>query len=200
MTLYFWDCFFFSVQTMETIGYGGLYPASPYSNVIVCVQSYWGFLQTAIIMGFVFAKISRPSRIKRHILFSEVAVVNKTSRYYQGSPDSLSTGSYVNERAPCLVFRVANLKQGQLCDTQFRLLLLRRETIDGKPCGPDVAHRSVFRLHELNFEINEQVGRVRGIDLSTPLLPLPWTIIHAMDENSPLYGATLSDLEYWVII
>ena len=56
VTLYFWDCFFFSVQTMETIGYGGLYPASPYSNVIVCVQSYWGFLQTAIIMGFVFRK------------------------------------------------------------------------------------------------------------------------------------------------
>ena len=45
----------------------------------------------------------------------------------------------------------------------------------------------VRRVHELNFEINSQVGRIRANDTSSPWLPLCWTITHAMDKNSPLY-------------
>jgi len=47
--------------------------------------------------------------------------------------------------------------------------------------------RSVLRIHELNYEINHQWGRIRDIDMSTPQLVLPWTITHFMDEFSPLH-------------
>jgi len=53
----------------------------------------------------------------------------------------------------------------------------------------------VYRIHELNFELNSQEGRTRGNDLSAPLLPLPWTIIHPIDEKSPLRGITPRGLE-----
>jgi len=46
----------------------------------------------------------------------------------------------------------------------------------------------------LNFELNRQLGRVRGLNLSVPLLALPWTIIHPMDRHSPLFNATYDSL------
>jgi hypothetical protein len=36
--------------------------------------------------------------------------------------------------------------------------------------------------------------RARGVDFSSALLPLPWTVVHAMDERSPLHGATPASL------
>jgi hypothetical protein len=46
----------------------------------------------------------------------------------------------------------------------------------------------VERLHELDFEITTQMGRVRGINYSLPYLALPWTLNHIINEKSPLYG------------
>lgn len=36
--------------------------------------------------------------------------------------------------------------------------------------------------------------RARGVDFSSALLPLPWTVVHVLDERSPLYGATPDSL------
>ena len=44
-----------------------------------------------------------------------------------------------------------------------------------------------WKIHELNFEIFNQVGRVRSKTMSNPLLPLSWTIVHPLDKDSPLY-------------
>src|SRR5579871_898380 len=41
----FADAFFFSVQTLGTIGYGGLAPKSLYANVIVTIESFFGLFQ-----------------------------------------------------------------------------------------------------------------------------------------------------------
>ncbi|KAL6078690.1 G protein-activated inward rectifier potassium channel 2, variant 2 [Balamuthia mandrillaris] len=217
----FWDCFFFSIQTMSTIGYGKLSPHSNYTNAIVCIQAFFGILFVAITTGFVFAKISRASRQKRYILFSDVAVVNCVEQYYEGSPDCLDEGGYTTGGCPCLVIRLANIRKSQLCETQLRLLLVRKERNslyarrratssllrhnpnmhseeldiyeeegDYMDIMEEQSDEMIFRIHELNFELNNQVGRVRSTDMSTPLLPLPWTIIHAMDKRSPLYGYT----------
>eukprot|EP01102_Stenamoeba_stenopodia_P014292 TRINITY_DN4728_c0_g1_i1.p1 TRINITY_DN4728_c0_g1~~TRINITY_DN4728_c0_g1_i1.p1 ORF type:complete len:216 (+),score=37.62 TRINITY_DN4728_c0_g1_i1:714-1361(+) len=51
-----------------------------------------------------------------------------------------------------------------------------------------------FTVQELNFEINKQIGRVRGVSMAVPLLPLPWTIIHPIDRHSPLRNATPQSL------
>src|SRR5471032_3317938 len=55
----FADAFFFSVQTMGTIGYGAMYPGSAAANVVVVVESIVSLLLTAMSTGIVFAKLSR---------------------------------------------------------------------------------------------------------------------------------------------
>jgi hypothetical protein len=90
----FFDCFFFSIQTGQTIGYGFMSPVTLYSNAVVSVEAYLSLLMHAAITGFAFAKISRPSRMKRQIRFSAHAVVNKRTPHYMGSANDLDRGQY----------------------------------------------------------------------------------------------------------
>ena len=64
----FSDAFFFSVQTMSTIGYGTLAPTGFYSNLIVTIEAAFGIVGVACITGLIFAKISKPNA---KILFSK---------------------------------------------------------------------------------------------------------------------------------
>jgi len=70
----FRDFFFFSVQTLTTIGYGKLIPVSVYSNSIMTVESLTGILFNALVTGLGFARFSRP---RARVLFSNVAVIGK---------------------------------------------------------------------------------------------------------------------------
>src|SRR5437016_1841077 len=55
----FADAFFFSVQTMGTIGYGAMYPASLVANVLVVAEAVVSLVVTAMATGIVFAKFSQ---------------------------------------------------------------------------------------------------------------------------------------------
>jgi inward rectifier potassium channel len=83
----FWDVFFFSAQTLTTVGYGNLSPQGPMANVLVCVESFFGLMGFAMASGLAFAKFSRPTA---KVVFSQVAVVDT----YEGQP--------------ALMFRMAN--------------------------------------------------------------------------------------------
>lgn len=51
------------------------------------------------------------------------------------------------------------------------------------------------RMHELPFELFQQYGRPRNLNYSTPQLPLPWTFVHAINPQSPLWGLSSKSLE-----
>ncbi len=68
----FLDRFWFSVQTMATIGYGYLAPMDSLAHIMVLIESLVGILITAMVTGLFFAKFSRPNA---KVLFSRVAVV-----------------------------------------------------------------------------------------------------------------------------
>ena len=70
----FADAFFFSVQTMGTVGYGRLAPGTAWSNVLVTVEVIIGVLGLAMVTGLVFAKFSR---VTARVVFSRVAVVTR---------------------------------------------------------------------------------------------------------------------------
>jgi len=129
-------------------------------------------------------------------LFSKWAVINKASPYYGGGADYLDVGQYTSERHyPCLIFRLANSRTSQLAESRLSLLLLRRELFEDRTAVDPTAavmaeHQSVERIHEMDYEVNNQLGRLRGFGPSTPLLPLPWTVFHVINEKSPLYGIT----------
>src|SRR5262249_54012974 len=57
----FTDAFFFSVDTMATIGYGNMVPRTLLANVLVTIEAFVGLLGLALMTGLIFAKFSRPT-------------------------------------------------------------------------------------------------------------------------------------------
>jgi inward rectifier potassium channel len=146
----FLDTFFFSVQTMATIGYGTLYPRTVYGNVIVTIEAMVGLLGVAILTGLAFARFSRPSA---RVVFSRVAVI---------AP---------HDGVPTLMFRTANQRRNQVLEAQLRARLVRDEiTLEGQ---------FMRRIYDLKL-----------LRSQTPVFALSWTLMHSIDENSPLHGAT----------
>ena len=108
----FKEAFFFSVQTMGTIGYGALFPRSDAANVLVVAESLCGLLITAVATGLVFAKFSRSTA---RFLFTREAVV--------GPMDGVLT----------LSFRLSNLRSNQLVNAEIHATMVRTEhTREGK--------------------------------------------------------------------
>ena len=68
----FLDCFFFSIETLATVGYGVMSPGTLYGHIVASTEIIFGMMSMAVITGLVFARFSRP---RGHILFSRVAVV-----------------------------------------------------------------------------------------------------------------------------
>jgi inward rectifier potassium channel len=103
----FADAFFFSVQTMATIGYGVMSPATFYANLLMTLETAVGLTFVALTTGLVFARFSRPTA---RVLFSNVAVVGP----YNG--------------IPTLSIRLANQRQNQLLAAEVTMTLVRDET------------------------------------------------------------------------
>src|SRR6202012_4830987 len=70
----FGDVFFFSIETLATVGYGVLAPASTYAHVISALEILTGTAFTVIVTGLVFVRFSRP---KEKILFASHAVITR---------------------------------------------------------------------------------------------------------------------------
>lgn len=102
----FQDAFFFSVQTMSTIGYGAMHPTTAYSNFWVAVEVFVGLLSVAMATGLMFARFSRPHA---RVLFSNVAVICP----YNG--------------LPTLMFRVANQRRNLVLEAQITVTILLPE-------------------------------------------------------------------------
>ncbi len=69
----FADAFFFSVQTLGTLGYGVESPQSFYANLVVTAETFVGLFNLAVATGLLFARISRPDR-PHHVLESAPVV------------------------------------------------------------------------------------------------------------------------------
>lgn len=145
----FWRAFFFSVETVSTIGYGNIVPVSLAANIVVTVEALAGLAGFAIITGLLFARISRPTA---NMLFSSHAVIAP----YQG--------------ITALEFRVANARSNELIEVTAKVVVSRFEQVDG-------IHTR--RYYPMNLERDGVV-----------FLPLTWTVVHPIDESSPLYGQT----------
>ncbi|HUZ64542.1 MAG TPA: ion channel [Acetobacteraceae bacterium] len=100
------DAFFFSVQTMATIGYGEMYPRTLAVNWIVTAEAVYGLLTTALSTGIVLNRLSRPSA---RVMFSRVAIIVP----YEG--------------VPTLMLRVANQRRHQIVEARVSLTTTRDE-------------------------------------------------------------------------
>lgn len=102
----FADAFFFSVQTLASIGYGAMYPKTLYANLLVTTEALTGILGVAVITGLAFARFSRPTA---RVIFSRVAVI------------ALFNG------VPTLMLRAANQRRNQILEATMQIHLMRDE-------------------------------------------------------------------------
>jgi len=147
--------FFFSVETLATVGYGHNYPATVYGHIIVTIEIFLGMIWLAVITGLIFVRFARPTA---RIVFS----------------DNLAMAPFDGRLS--LMFRVANLRHTSMAEAEFRLLYSRDEWVAE---GEDIR-----RFYELKVYPDRMVS-----------FPAALIIRHTIDEQSPLYGATLESLK-----
>jgi len=68
------DGFFFSVETLGTVGYGNMAPATRLGHSIAAFEILLGLFFSATMTGLIFARFARP---RDSVLFSRVAVVGR---------------------------------------------------------------------------------------------------------------------------
>ena len=102
----FADAFFFSVETISTIGYGQMSPATLYGNIVMTAEAMVGLILIAASAGVLLARFTRPTA---RVTFSKVAVVTP----FNG--------------VPTLSFRLANQRRNQILEAQVSVTLVRDE-------------------------------------------------------------------------
>jgi inward rectifier potassium channel len=146
--------FFFSVETLATVGYGDMHPQTLYGHAVAMIEIFVGLMMLAIITGIMFARFSRP---RARFLFAKNAVVRPI------------------DGKPTLMFRAANERQNVIQEASAQLRILRDEvTAEG-------------------YEIRRIVD-LALVRSQHPVFALSWTIMHVIDETSPLFGETEGSL------
>ncbi len=147
----YFNCFFFSVQTSTTIGYGGIIPEGLTDNFIVTVEAMAGVLAFALITGLLYGRFSHPFS---RILYSENAVI---------APYKEITS---------LQFRIANQRNNNIMEMEARLLAVM-----------------------VDKDFNRKYYDMKLERYSVYFFPLSWTIVHPIDEDSPIFGKSLEELK-----
>jgi inward rectifier potassium channel len=104
----FLDAFFFSVETLATVGYGHMYPQTIYGHIVTTLEIVNGMFYLAVITGLIFVRFSRPTA---RILFSNVIAIGP-----------------LNGRLT-LMLRVGNLRQESMVEAEFRIMFMRDEPL-----------------------------------------------------------------------
>ena len=147
--------FFFSVETLATVGYGHMYPDTLYGHLVVTAEIMVGMFGLAVVTGLIFVRFSRPTA---RIEFSRTMVVAP----FDGQPT--------------LMLRVANLRHQAMVEAEFRLMVIRNESV--------AEGEVVRRFHALRLHFDRIIT-----------FPAALTLRHTLDVTSPLHGATAATLE-----
>jgi inward rectifier potassium channel len=99
--------FFFSVQTLATIGYGNMHPNSLYGNVLVTTEAMVGLLSLGLFAAVAFSRLSLPRAL---IAFSDKAVISN------------------HNGVPTLMIRLANNRSNSVIDAKISLSLFKQES------------------------------------------------------------------------
>jgi inward rectifier potassium channel len=109
----YWGIFFFSVETLATVGYGDMHPQSLFAHIVAAVEIFVGMMSVALIAGMMFARFSRPFA---RFMFANYVVIRRI--------DGQLT----------LMLRAANARQNIIMEAQAQLRLIRQEsTVEGYP-------------------------------------------------------------------
>ncbi|MBR7791805.1 Inward rectifier potassium channel [Undibacterium sp. FT147W] len=146
--------FFFSVETLATVGYGNMHPQTVYAHVISSVEIFIGMASVALTTGVMFARFSRP---RSNIIFADHPVCHMV------------------DGRRLLMIRLANARMNIISEASAKLRLVKNHA------SPETG--SFRKILDLELERDHH-----------PIFSLGWTVIHVIDESSPLYGYTKEQL------
>lgn len=109
--MHFMDAFFFSAQTISTVGYGHISPSGLATSFVAAFESLVGLLSFALATGLLYGRFSRPSakiRYSKNIIVAPYKGING------------------------LMFRLANFRSNQLIELEMSLMLTYNAIVDGK--------------------------------------------------------------------
>jgi inward rectifier potassium channel len=145
--------FYFSIETLATVGYGDMHPQTNYGHLVATVEIFTGMSFLAVMTGLIFARFSRP---RAHFVFARHPVVTP----YQD--------------VPTLMIRIANARHNTISQATAQLWVFKLEqTQEGE---------EFRRFYELKLDRSEH-----------PMFSLSWTLLHIIDETSPIFGMTPDD-------
>ena len=144
----FRGAFFFSVETLATVGYGDMHPQTVYAHIISMLEIFIGMMSLALVTGVTFARFSLP---RSRIVFARNPVIRQM------------------DGVPVLMLRAANARQNVIVDATAQLHVLF-DTVSREGTR-------LRRLHDLKLQRQHH-----------PMFVLSWTLMHVIDEHSPLYG------------
>ncbi|MFT4898292.1 MAG: inward rectifier potassium channel [Flavobacteriales bacterium] len=120
----FWDSFFFSVQTMTTVGYGAISPISTAAKVVSSIGSFMGLLGFALVTGLLYGRFYKTIT---KIRYSKNALISPF------------------QEKNALMFKMANQRSSKLIEAEVTAVF--SATIDGKLVYEDLK----LQLRKINF-------------------------------------------------
>ncbi|MEI7670447.1 MAG: ion channel, partial [Pseudomonadota bacterium] len=155
----FMDAFFFSAQTLTTVGYGRIAPMHIPASTVAAIESLFGLMGFALATGLLYGRFSRPVA---NILYSKNILV---------AP---------HKGMSALMFRISNKSNNQLIDSEMTLAIAYQTQDDN----------GIFTTRYLALDLELKIVQY---------LPLSWTLVHLLDDKSPLYSWSKSDYEKYDI-
>ena len=150
----FWESFFFSSQTLTTVGYGRVSPVGFWTSAVASIESAIGLLGFALSTSLLWGRFSRP---RARLFYSRNSLIAP----YRGGRG--------------MMFRVVNGGRSQIIEIEATVTMARNELIDGKENR---------RFYTLKLELNK-----------INYLPTSWTLVHPINEESPLYQHSQEDID-----
>lgn len=162
--------FYFSIETLATVGYGDMHPQTHYGHFIATVEIFTGMSFLAVMTGLIFARFSRP---RARFIFAKHPVVT------------------VHQGQPTLMIRIANARNNTISQATARLWLIRMETT--------VEGYELRRYHELLLDRREHPmfalswSIFHTIDETSPLYRMTAADLAAVDASLTLNVSGVDD-------
>jgi inward rectifier potassium channel len=144
------ELFYFSIETLATVGYGDMHPQTHYGHTVATVEIFTGMCFLAVMTGLVFARFSRP---RARFVFANEAVVGTRSG------------------EPTLMIRMANARHNTISRANARLWLIRAErTPEGDEIRRfyeltlDRSDHPIFALSWMLFHVIDKNSPLYGTD------------------------------------
>ncbi|MCU0354089.1 MAG: ion channel [Cytophagales bacterium] len=167
----FWDAFFFSAQSLTTVGYGQMSPMSWGMSMVAACESMVGWLMFAVASGLFYGRFSRPAA---RMLYSEHGIF----------------APYKDRTA--FMFRIANARDNQLIEVETELTLSMVDHGDGTRAPRRRYYRLKLELERINL-LSLSWTIVHPIDADSPLYGLTLDDLKAADAEFLVFIKAFDD-------